>query len=83
MSSSLLLLIALLLSEPTSLGSPLALWGILLVLVAVATVSWRSGLHLVRRKQEKAMVFAGVVVLLVALASSLSAYQLFVGLVFG
>jgi dolichyl-phosphate-mannose--protein O-mannosyl transferase len=75
---SQLLLMAFLLSAPIGGYSPIPLVGVLLVLVAVAVVSWRSGLRLVRKRQEKIMVWAGAVVLIIALTSSLQALELFV-----
>jgi uncharacterized membrane protein len=75
---SQLLLAAFLLSAPIGGYSPIPFVGVLLVLLAVAAVSWRSGLRLVRRRQKKVMVLVGAVVLIVALASSLQALELFV-----
>jgi hypothetical protein len=57
--------------------------GLFLVFVAVAVLLGRYGLRWVRRKEQKTLVALGVLVLGVALASGLAAYQLFVMLVFG
>ncbi|MGY3091286.1 type VI protein secretion system component VasK [Hymenobacter sp. UYAg731] len=57
--------------------------GLFLVFVAVSVLLWRYGLRWVRRKEQRILVAVGVFMLVVALASGLAAYQLFVMLVFG
>jgi hypothetical protein len=55
----------------------------LVVSAAVSVLSWRYGPGWVRRKQRPGLIAVGVYVLVVAPASNLAAYQLFVVLPFG
>lgn len=85
MSVAPFLLTTLLLSAPIGddgLGYFLV-GGMLVSCAAVSALSWRYGLRWVRQKQPPVLVAVGALVLVLALASSLAAFQLAVMLVFG
>lgn len=81
MSSIILLRTAFLLSEMVGGDLSLLFWAVLLVLVTITVIAWRSGLRLIRNRQKVLAVISGVVVLIIALVSSLAAWQVFIALV--
>jgi hypothetical protein len=80
-SSIILLRTAFLLSEMVGGDLSLLFWAVLLVLVTITVIAWRSGLRLIRNRQKVLAVISGVVVLIIALVSSLASWQVFIALV--